>query len=103
MNVTKILAVVCIAAFLAMTYSIVSHETDYTKDLPEYTISGETDLDGNFYISFVYSKNIIMLDGKGNVAWQHTSYLEGDEAETFEMIKKVAAGESLKEEKVEKE
>ena len=44
-----------------------------------------------------------LLDGKGNVAWQHTSYLEGDETETFEMIKKVAAGESLKEEKVEKE
>ena len=46
-----------------------------------------------------------LLDGKGNVAWQHTSYLEGDEAETFQMIKKVAAGESLKdvkeEEKVE--
>ncbi|MBQ6277934.1 MAG: TlpA family protein disulfide reductase [Bacteroidales bacterium] len=44
-----------------------------------------------------------LLDGKGNVAWQHTSYLEGDEAETFEMIKKVAAGESLKDEKKEKE
>ena len=40
-----------------------------------------------------------LLDGKGNVAWQHTSYLEGDEAETFEIIKKVAAGEPLKEEK----
>ena len=39
-----------------------------------------------------------LLDGKGNVAWQHTSYLEGDEAETFEMIKKVAVGEPLKDE-----
>ena len=31
------------------------------------------------------------------------AHLEGDEAETFEMIKKVAAGEPLKEEKVEKD
>lgn len=38
-----------------------------------------------------------LLDGKGNVVWQHTSYLEGDEEETFEMIKKVAAGEPLEE------
>lgn len=69
MNFTKILAVVCVAAFAAMSCSIVSQSTDYTKGLPEYTIDGETDLDGNFYISFVYSKNIIMLDGKGNVVW----------------------------------
>ena len=40
-----------------------------------------------------------LLDGDGNVAWQHTSYLEGDETETFEMIKKVAAGEPIKEKK----
>lgn len=38
-----------------------------------------------------------LLDGKGNVAWQHTSYLEGDETVTFENIKKVAAGEEIKE------
>ena len=69
MSVTKILAVVCAAAFVAMAYATVANSPDYTKDLPEYTISGETDLDGNFYISFVYSKNIIMLDGKGNVVW----------------------------------
>lgn len=37
--------------------------------LPEYTITGETDLEGNFFISFVYSKNIIMLDGKGSIVW----------------------------------
>ena len=68
MNSTKILAVICVAAFAAMSYAVISNTPDYTKDLPEYTIKGETDLDGNFYISFVYSKNIIMLDGKGNVA-----------------------------------
>ena len=39
------------------------------KGLPEYTIDGETDLDGNFFISFVYTRNIMMLDGKGNIVW----------------------------------
>ncbi|MBR4737064.1 MAG: aryl-sulfate sulfotransferase [Rhodocyclaceae bacterium] len=38
-------------------------------ELPKFTIDGQTDLKGNFFISFVYSKNIIMLDGKGNVVW----------------------------------
>ena len=42
---------------------------DRDDELPEYTIRGETDLPGNFYISFVYSRNLIMMDGKGNVVW----------------------------------
>ncbi|MCR4907804.1 MAG: aryl-sulfate sulfotransferase [Lachnospiraceae bacterium] len=37
--------------------------------LPEYTLSGETDLPGNFFLSFVYTRNLIMMDGKGNVVW----------------------------------
>ena len=41
MNVTKILAVACVAAFVAMSYSIISHDTDYTKDLPEYRMYAE--------------------------------------------------------------
>lgn len=39
------------------------------KGLPEYTLTGETDLPGNIFLSFVYSRNIIMLDGKGNIVW----------------------------------
>jgi peroxiredoxin len=37
-----------------------------------------------------------LLDKTGKVVWQHTSYLQGDEAETFEVIRKVAKGQSLK-------
>ena len=36
-----------------------------------------------------------VLDGKGNVVWQHNSYADGDEDEIFEIIKKVAKGEKL--------
>ena len=39
------------------------------EGLPVYTVHGETDLPGNFYLSFVYSRNLIMMDGKGNVVW----------------------------------
>jgi len=37
-----------------------------------------------------------LLDKNGKVVWQHTSYLQGDEEETLEKIRKVAAGQSLK-------
>jgi peroxiredoxin len=37
-----------------------------------------------------------LIDGKGNVVWQHTSYADGDEVELYELIKKVAKGENLK-------
>ena len=30
---------------------------------------GKTDLSGNFYLSFVYSRNLIMLDGRGDIVW----------------------------------
>lgn len=36
-----------------------------------------------------------LLDGKGNIVWQHNSYTEGDEYELQEVIEKVAAGEDI--------
>jgi peroxiredoxin len=37
-----------------------------------------------------------VIDGKGNIVWQHTSFTEGSENEMFEVIKKVAKGEEVK-------
>ncbi len=37
-----------------------------------------------------------LLDGNGKIVWQHTSYLEGDEEHTFEIIQKVATGQPIK-------
>ncbi len=37
--------------------------------LVNINVEGTTDLPGNFFLSFVYSRNIIMLDGKGNIVW----------------------------------
>ncbi len=39
------------------------------EGLPKFTVTGETELPGNFFLSFVYSRNIVMLDGKGNIVW----------------------------------
>lgn len=37
-----------------------------------------------------------LIDGDGKIVWQHTSYTDGDEYELYELIQKVANGESLK-------
>jgi thiol-disulfide isomerase/thioredoxin len=36
-----------------------------------------------------------LLDGNGNIVYQHTSYYEGLEDELYELIEKVAAGEDI--------
>lgn len=36
-----------------------------------------------------------VLDGKGNIVWQHTGYALGDEDELYEVLEKVSAGESV--------
>ncbi|HSH65597.1 MAG TPA: TlpA disulfide reductase family protein [Bacteroidia bacterium] len=38
-----------------------------------------------------------IVDGKGNIVWQHNSYAEGDEEALFEAVKKVAKGEKITE------
>ena len=37
--------------------------------LAKISVEGTTELPGNFYLSFVFSRNLIMLDGKGNIVW----------------------------------
>lgn len=36
-----------------------------------------------------------IINGKGEVVWQHVGYLEGDEAEYIEIVEKLVAGESI--------
>ena len=38
-----------------------------------------------------------VIDGKGNIVWQHNSYAEGDEDHLLEIVKKVAKGEKVTE------
>ncbi|NVO02658.1 MAG: TlpA family protein disulfide reductase [Bacteroidetes bacterium] len=38
-----------------------------------------------------------LINGKGEIVWQHTSFTDGGEIELLKLIKKVAAGEEIKE------
>ena len=73
MGLSKLLPVLA-CAMIASCAIVVAVNGDLSDDserdrLPKFTIEGETDLEGNFFISFVYTSNIMMLDGKGNVVW----------------------------------
>jgi peroxiredoxin len=56
-------------------------------------------LDPNQEFKRALSVNMIphtfLLDGNGNIVYQHTSYYEGLEDEMFELVKKVANGEDI--------
>jgi peroxiredoxin len=36
-----------------------------------------------------------LLNGDGEIVWQHNSYAEGDEKRLYELVKKLAAGETI--------
>ena len=46
-----------------------SREPVIAEGLPEFSVEGDSGLPGNFFLSFVYTRNLIMLDGKGNIVW----------------------------------
>lgn len=64
-----------LAALAALVTGCSSSGTDAGTEpvvadgLVDIHVEGETDLPGNFYLSFVYSRNLIMLDGKGEIVW----------------------------------
>ncbi|MDZ7742278.1 MAG: TlpA disulfide reductase family protein [Bacteroidota bacterium] len=41
--------------------------------------------------------HMFILDGEGNIVWQHTSFAEGGELEVIETVRRVAAGEDVSE------
>ena len=69
-SVLTVISLITVAAMIAVIgFDDGEREPVIAEGLPGYTISGGTELEGNFFISFVYSKNLIMLDGKGNIVW----------------------------------
>jgi hypothetical protein len=36
-----------------------------------------------------------LINGKGEIVWQHTSFSEGSELQLIDMVRKLNAGESL--------
>ncbi len=39
--------------------------------------------------------HVFLLDGEGNIVYQHTSYSEGSEIQLYELVKKLASGETI--------
>jgi cytochrome c biogenesis protein CcmG, thiol:disulfide interchange protein DsbE len=56
-------------------------------------------LDPNFDFKRAMNVNNVphtfLIDGSGNIVWQHNSYSEGDELELYELVKKLANGEDI--------
>lgn len=65
-----------------------------TKDWP-YTILCDQNSDLKRALNVVNVPHTFVLDGEGNIVWQHAGYSEGDEKELFEVVKKLAAGEKI--------
>ncbi len=57
-------------------------ESVIADGLAKIETEGETDLPGNFFLSFVYSRNLIMLDGKGNIVWSKHEEQPAEDANT---------------------
>ncbi len=41
--------------------------------------------------------HIFLIDGKGNIVWQHTSFAEGSELELIKLVRKLNAGMAIEE------
>jgi thiol-disulfide isomerase/thioredoxin len=56
------------------------------------------DVNGDFKraMNVVDVPYLCLLNGNGEIVWQHTSYAPGSEKEVFELVKKVAKGEEIK-------
>ncbi|MCD4774173.1 MAG: TlpA family protein disulfide reductase [Bacteroidales bacterium] len=48
-------------------------------------------------LNFQNVPQTFILDGKGNIVWQHTSFAEGGEHEIIKLLRKVANGEDISE------
>ena len=93
--VATIAIVLCASIVTAMYREDPKDEPVIAEGLPKFTISGETDLPGNIFVSFVFTKNLIMFDGKGNIVWSlHEDLDPGVAGGTWDFKKHVIGGKT---------
>ena len=68
-KITIAMLILAMISALCGCSSETSREPVVADGLVKFDVEGETDLPGNFFLSFVYSRNIVMLDGKGEIVW----------------------------------
>ncbi len=61
----------------------------------EYEVYLDQNQDFKRAMNVVNVPHTFLVNGKGEIVWQHTSYVDGSEEELFELVKKVANGEEL--------
>ena len=61
----------------------------------EYEVYLDQNSDFKRAMNVVNVPHTFILDGEGNIVWQHTSFVEGSEDELLEIVKKVAAGQPI--------
>ncbi len=77
------LATLMLAAWTAFGQAApLAKNPNVAEGLAKIAVAGETDLPGHFYLSFVSSRNLIMLDGKGNIVWSKHEEQPKEGAET---------------------
>ena len=75
MNLRRNSIAIVLAALMIAAQGIFVGTAEAAKEpvvaegLPKISVEGETDLPGNFFLSFVFSRNLIMLNGKGDIVW----------------------------------
>lgn len=63
----------------------------------EYEILIDQNSDFKRALNVINVPHVFVVDGNGNIIYQHTTYAEGDEKLLFEIIKKVSKGEKITE------
>lgn len=83
------LAPVCVCAQAPVVPSMIDEKA-------QIIVEGQTDLPGHFFLSFPFSRNLIMLDGKGDVVWEkYEPFASPDQPGAFWDFKKhVVDGET---------
>ena len=61
----------------------------------EYEVYLDQNQDFKRAMNVVNVPHTFLVNGKGEIVWQHTSYVDGSEEELYELVKKVANGEEL--------
>jgi len=61
----------------------------------DYEVYIDTNQDFKRALNVNNVPHTFLVNGKGEIVWQHNSYSEGDEDELYEAVKKLAAGKEL--------
>ena len=61
----------------------------------EFDVLLDTNSDFRRAMNVVNVPHAFLIDKNGNIVWEHTSYSPGDEDELYELLKKLANGESI--------